>query len=869
MTDPKNPPMFDAVRDQLKLLGYTGELLRPSYSFRDFLTPSTSSRSSVRTIELAAFARFPPSLNNACFGVTIPADDSPKSITPYSALGAPQILALHPQGDYIRRWKMGANGDPQSLGEFRYDQIASTFDYYREEWNPQRILDARTLPEAQAQLDFFDAGFLPALEATLQPKIKRNIKRIMDVCKAVYARQHPNEDFDAVLDSVFRLVFRLIAAKMLIDRNYKPEWMKLDAQSVVAAVNAFYFSGETPDPVLQDSAVQVAAWRQVRQGLDLQNLSVETLAYLYENAFITEKLRRDQSIYATPPEVAEYVVRQLPIKELPYMERRVFEPFTGAAPFLTASLRRLRELMPKDISPVERHEYFINMLSGIENEPFAREIARYALILADYPNRDSWHISGQDAYTGSEFNRLLQNANIVLCNPPYGKLTTSHREDIGDNAAYSKEVQALHQVVSERPAMFGFVLPRAFLDRRDFRSLRQNIAEHYKSVSVTILPEKTFNIASQEVALVTAHNVDLANPPYSYAVVTSKGYNAFRRMGEPTWRDSYSELLRRNDDIILWRTPLQSVWEALMNYDKFDALAEIHSGIRYHAGKINECVVDDSAPGYRDGISTVNGYLEAYIVCDYQYMSTDVTMMHRRRERIDWNVPKVLVNSFRTSRGYWSIAGAIDEEGLLASAQFCGIWPKKNTPIELLAALISGPIANAFIFSNRTSRRNQIQTLKQIPVPTFTTEQTELIVSLVQDYYSQRGQWLASEELDEHFQGRCLELLYQIDAAVLEAYAIPAEVERELLRQFEGAERRPLPFKFPGYGAEYERAKAKLQAEKAYRAVLKQYHALVDKTFLSGITEVESETKERLRQQIDAFNAPFYVPIFKAMGIEN
>lgn len=865
MTDVEAPDIFAEVRTNLERIGYEGDLMQEDYAFRDFL--SGSKGSSIRHIELAAFAQSPPDLRGACFGVTAPLSDTSEAIKPFRALGAPQILALHPKNRRIRRWKISATGDPSLLNEFGFDEIASTFQRYGVDWGPQRILDARTRMAADtaAQLDFFDFGLLPALEAALRPKLERDIDHIIQRCKNVYVLQNETLPFEAVLDLVFRLLFRLIAAKMLIDRRYKPEWKDLNASGVIAAVDDFYFRTETPEPVLRNTAVQNAAWQQVLSGLDLQNLSVETLAYLYENAFVTEELRQDQSIHATPPEVAEYLIRQLPIDQLAYTDRRVCEPFTGHAPFLTAALRRLRELLPKDISPQERHDYFVAMLSGMENEPFAREIARYALILADYPNPDGWRIRDANAFTSPEFDRMVRDANIVLCNPPYGDLSAAEREAIGHDAAYRKEAEALRRVLAIPPAMLGFVLPRSFLNRGDFRALRNQIAEQYKSVSVTVFPENTFNKASQEVACITAHNVDLPTAPCSYASVSSAGYKAFQRTGVPTWSDPYTTLNRQGNDIVFTRTPLQAVWEALEKYAPLASLAEIHEGIRYKTGLLKQCVSNETQPDFAPGVQTIKNYFEPFLIPDYQYLSTKPEVMRDQAYLLPWRQFKVLLNRTRLSRDYWSLVGALDFQGLLASHQFCGMWPKENGLVELLAALISGPVANAYLFSHRSGRDNPIHLVNRIPIPSFTQEQTELIASLVQEYYSQRGQWLATENLAAHFEAKCRKLIYQIDAAVLEAYALPAELERELLRVFEGVPRRSLPFHFDGYGDDYERAKVELQPEKAYRAALRRYHYLVDKQFTIGIIRDEREEMERLGKEIDAEDAPFYEPIIAAL----
>ena len=124
-----------------------------------------------------------------------------------------------------------------------------------------------------------------------------------------------------------------------------------------------------------------------REGFHLQNVSLEALAYVYENTFVSRELRQAYGTHATPPEVAEFVVRQLPFEAISDRDQRtVFEPFAGHAPFLTAALGRLRALLPSSVGVDARHKYLVRMLSGIELDSFACEIAWHSLILADYPN---------------------------------------------------------------------------------------------------------------------------------------------------------------------------------------------------------------------------------------------------------------------------------------------------------------------------------------------------------------------------------------------------------------------------------------------------------------------------------------------------
>ncbi|WP_165360780.1 N-6 DNA methylase [Candidatus Chloroploca sp. Khr17] len=129
-----------------------------------------------------------------------------------------------------------------------------------------------------------------------------------------------------------------------------------------------------------------------------------------------------KAVYAE--HLAEYIVQQLPFDELPQDERRVFAPFTGHAPFLIAALGRLRTVLPSTMDADQRHDYFVRMLRGMELDAFAREVARYSLILADYPNPDGWDIRQADVFSSPYTDTYLQQAKIVLCNPPFSDVPT-------------------------------------------------------------------------------------------------------------------------------------------------------------------------------------------------------------------------------------------------------------------------------------------------------------------------------------------------------------------------------------------------------------------------------------------------------------
>lgn len=119
-------------------------------------------------------------------------------------------------------------------------------------------------------------------------------------------------------------------------------------------------------------------------------------------------------------------------------------------------------------------------------------------------------------------------------------------------------------------------------------------------------------------------------------------------------------------------------------------------------------------------------------------------------------------------------------------------------PLEIITALLNGPVANAFVSTQRTSRDNQVRTVESVPVPKFTFEQLNTITSLVREYRSYRVQWLEQPNQAARFEPLCRQLMYQIDAEVLAAYDLSPRLEKELLDYFAGY-KRPGPVQFDRY----------------------------------------------------------------------
>lgn len=790
--------LMNIAKSGLREIGYRDELLRENYLFDNVFTEDQTTR-----VELAAFAQEPLSYRSACFGFTVIPNNDIEVIKSYRALGAPHIFSFDAENNDINLWQILAQDQPKVIERIRPEYLFNMIRSRQEEWKPEQVLRAKSINFVTntIQLDFSDIGLLPVLEEAVHQKLDRLLRGVVASSKALYTERHLNEpDYQAL----FRLIFRFVAAKLLGDRQHLGNWLNNNAQEIIKSVDNFYFGGATKEAVLEDEEVQNLAWQKIRNAFNFQNLSVEALAYVYENTFVNSETRKEYSTHSTPYQIAEFIVGQLPFEKLAQEERRIFEPFAGAAPFLLASLSRLRALLPADMSFAQRHDYFVKMLAGMELDAFACEVARYSLILADYPNSNGWNILNDNFFTSSRLENYLTQSQIVLCNPPYEDFTPIEQQKYKSITLVNKAAEALHRVLETSPEMLGFVLPQTFVDRKGFQQLRGEIALKYKNISLVNLPDNAFQYSDVESVLLIAHTKLEDVTSRKIAIVEKKNYPQFLRTGEVNWQTIPTNLLQAEDktEPLFWLNPLSPIWEALVKLPCLEQIVEIHRGVRHNVPlktHSQSLVSMEPKSGFVKGIVNVKNDFEPYINNSSVYLNADPEL---RRDGWNWawDKPKVIVNEARLSISSWRLAAFSDQEGLIGSQRFYGVWPLNDSfPLEVISALLNSPVANAFLSSQYLlSRDNQIRHLNKIPIPRFSQSQIEQITSLVKNYRFYRLQWLNHPEQEQHFEILCRDSLYRIDAEVLKAYDLPPRLERDLLNHFNG-HKRPGPIHFTRY----------------------------------------------------------------------
>ena len=767
-------------------LGYRPETLFHDYTFADVL----SENGEECRVELAAFTQVPESYRSAAFGVIIEAHDA-GAVMRRRALGAPILFSIGETD--VGVWRVGAEGKPRLTERVSIDGLADLFARNSERWNPQAVHRAKSLGQAQAgyQLDFVDFGLLPAIEHEVEQKLDRLLEQVI---RCLLQGVADNEREEAA----FRTTFRLLAAKILVDRKHPDAlaWADATVQEVLARIETYYNLDHFPR--LAVNALPVAsveaAWSLMRASISFRNISSDSLAFVYENTMVTADTRKRFGTHSTPRQVAEYVVSKLDLNLFDLNGITIFEPFTGAGTFLVAALRHLRDQLPEGMSAENRHAFLVPRIGGAEIDSFSCEVATLSLILADYPNANGWKIKPQDLFEGDGLAASISGKRIILCNPPWEEFDQDARQayPVMSAKSFSKPMAVLRTVLDARPDAFGFVLPQGILRQQQYADLRQKIAQLYERVELTSLPDCVFQRAGFEAAVVVGTKLRSAEDASMLTelrstVVEDRDRVAFLSTGKVTAERHRTKAVVNGD---LWIGHLDEVWEQLTRYSRLSEFADISRGIQWWSQ--SDSVSAEPREGFIPGVFKPADSLCQFAVRQpvYLNMNPEAAMFPGPPSQ-PWSRPKVLTNVARMSRGPWRMAAAYDSTGLVASQAFFGIWSKDvRVPVEAFEAILNSPLTNAFLAERATNQHFTNQLLKQLPVPR--PERMPDILEPLRRYRealeAAKAAVLSHPNTDQILN----RMLTEVDAAVLKAYDLPPRLERRLLEFFRGheAERR-------------------------------------------------------------------------------
>ena len=767
---------LDTVVTQTTKLGYRPDAIRRDYAYSDVWLASSGTRS----VPLVAFTQTPPSYRSAAFAVVEGDAEAARNLVEgHRALGAPLFFVI--EGDQVSSWQVYARRAPRLLGRFPVEGLEKQFEDHRLEWAPDVIHRAKSIGRVDTayQLDFVDVGLIPAIEGEIHTKLDRLIREaVADVGSA------SNND---AMRLIFRGVFRLLAAKILTDRqNTRAQaWNADDVADVLSAMGDYYALGnDTQVWPVRTLALLDRVWKTFREGFNVANISADDLAYVYESTLVTPQARAQFGTHSTPRHVADYILDRFRLWEFGATPLTVYEPFAGAGVFLGSALRQMRDGLPHDWSDKQRHDLLVKHIGGAEVDPFACEVAKLSLILADYPNANGWLIEEADLFQKGALAARVGNRDVILCNPPFEAFTAEERQQYPEarDIDGSKAVFALETALQAKPLMLGFVVPNTLLVDRRYRDQRRAVEKLYQEVELVSLPDGVFNVSQLDTALLIARDRrEVASPQL---IRSSAVYDADKRRFAVDRTASHTTTEQRTGNSSsgnLWSPPLEHVWKTLRELPTLGDLIQGHWGLRWMGGqKGARRVFDepgpDRAPGYMDSSS-----IHQFVLENPRYLDINPDEIYGGN-KYNWDAPKILANAGRLSRGYWRLAAAVDRDRLRASQQFIAFWPNETETeydLDAVAALLNGPVINAFIAEHSFDKRFRIRTLESAPVP-------QIMPPALGDL---SRAYAASARKENTNPQEMAGLLREIDRLTLEAYGLKDELKRDLLSALGGSER--------------------------------------------------------------------------------
>ena len=777
------------VLSGLRQINYESDLIQENYAFRDYFASGMREQ----RIDAVAFGQAPMSYDSACIGVAcVNGVREQALLNRFRSLGAPFVLEI--DNHEIREWMISSKRNQHGLVErYPIDKIREMFVSRAPHWRPEPLLRAKNIGSFHwtTQLSLF-AGLLPELEERIQEQLEPLLHETLSVTQTRYKEvtgQAPPAS------QLFKLIFWLLTAKVFHDRQV-PGFVSFgsnpDADELLEAVARQH---KTPVGRVLNKPARQAAAATIWTNLDFRHLSVEVLSQMWANMLIDTDTRRELGIHRTSRTIVRYLVEHvMPAVQPSDGGRIIFEPCSGSAVFLVGAMNHLRHKHRLFLmNAKERHQYFVKHLAAVEADPFGVEISRLALTLADFPNPNNWDVAHADVFEPGTMTPYLQRAGVVFCNPPFASFTDEERDRYQIQSAW-KPVEVLNRVLEDlHPSgVLGFVLPRIVIDGHGYKAIRRRLAERFENLEITVLPDKAFEEADSEIALLVATEPithDISRVTHRKVNDDKKSWRQFELKHELSF-DYVTNFDVEQAEESLAIPELPEVWEYLLTYRRLGDYATVRRGIQW-----NKRLVDDEGKetGLRKDLIKTE-YEEGFMLGVaprtkfYVFEPPTLYYLSRRPEdqlnnnyQLPWEQPKVILNKSARSRLRWRMAAFPDTQGLICYQTFIGVWPKSDEyDVYVLSAILNGPLANAFIATREGKSDITTEILDLLPLPYFTEFQKAQLRSLIQDY--QRV--IMKQNYDPDDPGLSY-LLMKIDAIVLDAYMMPPDIESRLLRYFQ------------------------------------------------------------------------------------
>jgi len=823
----------------LRECGYKGGSIYKNYTY--------VANAVEREIAAVGFASTHYESGNACIGVIdgsqAEEDNIERVVQSHQGLGAPVILVCLKENLQFWHFYQGHAVNKENVKSQKLDAF---FSKYQKDFDPERILRAKKLGRINKkyQLEFVDLGLMPFIEKQEGEYIAGQVERIIKTLAG-----NNNKDAEAWH---FQAAFWLIGAKILQDKEVA-DFVRLDIGDIDAVIDKvrrhYNAMSQLRIPKGKKALVRQVARDMVKNVSSFSHLTIDSLAYVYENTLVTKATRKAFGTHATPSWLVNYIVWQMAdwIEAIPQDERIILEPACGHAPFLTAGARLL-SFMYKGAEN-KRHDYLKSHLVGIELDSFASEIARLSLTLADLPNPDGWKIINHDIYSEDTLAQAARNSTILFCNPAF-EYIKKDEEHYLDFETGNKAAEVLARTLPYMPdnSVFGVILPQGFLHKKNLADLRKSILDDFEVRTICRLPENVFSQAGHPSAVLLGRKKK-SKKKINYITVSKNNLKHFIDRYQATEELLEKEIFQKAPGCSFRIPELNHIWAYCATYGKLCNVADVGQGLVFKGRDLPPRSVTVNEKPFKGGVKGFCSYsrtIKTTELPDEVYLNLSSEVIRRPQWGTAVGKPQILLNYIRAGSGPWRLKAWLDKEGHPVTSNFLVMRPVDNCiwTLNSLWALANSPFANAYVYCDSLERNNTAGTLRSMPVPQVASHDIERLDTLVSKYFTlskQQGKFMSGEE--DELKEEKKACLLKIDAEVLRLYDLPPRLEKQLLDFFAGYQRKGVDFAFDRY----------------YPEGFEAYIPL--RMYLSD--EFQNATVENVKQWVDETRSPEIIKAFE------
>ena len=343
-----------------------------------------------------------------------------------------------------------------------------------------------------------------------------------------------------------------------------------------------------------------------------------------------------------------------------------------------------------------------------------------------------WHTWFYDVFSGGGFD-------IVIANPPYIR---PHRIDDSEKVILWKKYYVAQQKTDIyaffiekgchllcRKGVLSYIVPKTWYSLYSFKKLRDLLIKKYNITQIGILPEKVFDNATVETALLFVENTNRASDISFVDVYHNKYVSARTKESIKADPDLNINLEETKDT---QSTPLGDLCKMIVGivsgndkkYCRYEKLTDIDK----------PCIRGTNISRYEIK------YAGEYIWYDPIEMGKDSDAKPKStlkgggrqcspKKPEDFELPEKIVMQ-RISK---KIIAALDTNQYYVHSSVVVIKPNEKVKLKYILAILNSNYVDSWLKKNSSNISINIGTVKKVPIPNATKEQQEDIIKLVDE----------------------------------------------------------------------------------------------------------------------------------------